>query len=197
MMHLANGRCSKRFVFKWWQLISPAWAQVFLQNFLHKQTQKNALNTCTWALKSAVLSFKFLLMVHMMTTLTFICQVGMKSALCRTLSKIFCSWGLMKVLSEEKNKILSLWRNLNTILLFVLSLLCVPWMLSICPIFSAAPRTLQSVLTILSALASDRRGESNRALMSAKNSTTYLAVIHRSNLSWHLSSNCCRSLIKH
>lgn len=34
--------------------------------------------------------------------LTFICQVGMKSALCRTLSKILCSWGLMKELSDEK-----------------------------------------------------------------------------------------------
>lgn len=31
--------------------------------------------------------------------LTFICQTGMKSALCRTLSKIFCNWGLMKLLS--------------------------------------------------------------------------------------------------
>lgn len=34
--------------------------------------------------------------------LTVICHVGMKSALCRTLSKIFCSWGLIKELSEEK-----------------------------------------------------------------------------------------------
>lgn len=33
-----------------------------------------------------------------------------------------------------------------------------PWMLNICPSFSAAPRTLHSVLTILSALASDRNG---------------------------------------
>ena len=33
--------------------------------------------------------------------LTFICQAGIKSALCRTLSKILCSWGLMKELSEE------------------------------------------------------------------------------------------------
>lgn len=33
-----------------------------------------------------------------------------------------------------------------------------PWMLSICPSFSAAPRTLHKVLTILSALASDRNG---------------------------------------
>lgn len=41
-------------------------------------------------------------------------------------------------------------------------------MLSICPILSAAPRTLQSVLTILSALASDSKGESSRAFMSAK-----------------------------
>lgn len=41
-------------------------------------------------------------------------------------------------------------------------------MLNICPILSAAPRTLHSVLTILSALASDRRGESNSALSSAK-----------------------------
>lgn len=41
-------------------------------------------------------------------------------------------------------------------------------MLSICPILSAAPRTLQSVLTILSALASDSNGESNRAFVSAK-----------------------------
>lgn len=36
--------------------------------------------------------------------LTVICQAGMKSALCRTLSKIFCSWGLMKELSEEKKR---------------------------------------------------------------------------------------------
>lgn len=43
-----------------------------------------------------------------------------------------------------------------------------PWMLSICPILSAAPRTLHSVLTILSALASDSRGESNRELVSTK-----------------------------
>lgn len=35
-------------------------------------------------------------------TLTFICQAGMKSALCRTRSKIFCSWGLMKALSGER-----------------------------------------------------------------------------------------------
>lgn len=47
---------------------------------------------------------KLLLIVHKMTTLTFICQVGMKSALCRTLSKIFCSWGLMKELSEKRKR---------------------------------------------------------------------------------------------
>ena len=45
---------------------------------------------------------------------------------------------------------------------------CSPWMLSICPILSAAPRTLHRVLTILSALASDSRGESNRAFASTK-----------------------------
>lgn len=33
--------------------------------------------------------------------LTSICQRGMKSALWRTLSKIRCSWGLMKLLSWE------------------------------------------------------------------------------------------------
>ena len=36
--------------------------------------------------------------------LTFICQGGMKSALCRTLSKIFCSWGLMKELSGREHR---------------------------------------------------------------------------------------------
>lgn len=46
-----------------------------------------------------------------------------------------------------------------------------PCMLSICPILSAAPRTLHSVLTILSALASDRRGESNKAFMSTRRVT--------------------------
>lgn len=39
-----------------------------------------------------------------MTVLTFICQEGMKSALCRTLSKIFCSWGLMNELSRTNYK---------------------------------------------------------------------------------------------
>lgn len=43
-----------------------------------------------------------------------------------------------------------------------------PWMLSICPILSAAPRTLHRVLTILSALASERKGESSRAAVSAE-----------------------------
>lgn len=43
-------------------------------------------------------------------------------------------------------------------------------MLSIWPILSAAPRTLQSVLTILSALASDRKAESNNAFPSANRS---------------------------
>lgn len=39
-------------------------------------------------------------------------------------------------------------------------------MLSICPILRAAPLTLHSVFTILSALASDRNGESKRAPIS-------------------------------
>jgi len=39
-------------------------------------------------------------------------------------------------------------------------------MLSICPILRAAPLTLHSVFTILSALASDRKGESKRAPIS-------------------------------
>lgn len=43
-------------------------------------------------------------------------------------------------------------------------------MLSIWPILSAAPRTLQSVLTILSALASDRKAESNSEFPSANRS---------------------------
>lgn len=40
----------------------------------------------------------------MMSMLTFICQLGMKSALWRTRSKIFCSWGLMKELSGENGR---------------------------------------------------------------------------------------------
>lgn len=132
----------------------------------------------------------YLLLVHKMTRcqeqegqfmLTFICQEGMKSALCRTLSKIFCSWGLMKELSEEiimrnKGQRETFPQPRNPLRLrtsghhfaVMLLLQCVPWILNICPILSAAPRTLHSVLTILSALASDRRGESNRALLSAK-----------------------------
>lgn len=43
---------------------------------------------------------------------------------------------------------------------------CVPCILSICPIFRAAPRTLHRVLTILSALASESRGESIREFVS-------------------------------
>lgn len=35
---------------------------------------------------------------------------------------------------------------------------CTPWMLSICPSFNAAPLTLHRVLTMRSALASDRKG---------------------------------------
>lgn len=37
-----------------------------------------------------------------------------------------------------------------------------PWMLSICPSFNAAPLTLHSVLTMRSALASDRNGLESR-----------------------------------
>lgn len=44
------------------------------------------------------------LFLHKTATLTFICQDGMKSALCRTLSKIFCSCGLMNVLSRTIGK---------------------------------------------------------------------------------------------
>lgn len=143
------------------------------RTFYTTRSPQNALKTCYLTFKNQHFPLKLLLKVHKMTTLTFICQVGMKSALCRTLSKIFCSWGLMKELSEKRKEILWLWRYLDTILLFVLLLQCVPWMLSICPILSAAPRTLQSVLTILSALASDRRGESNRALVSTKQTAQY------------------------
>lgn len=50
-------------------------------------------------------------------------------------------------------------------------------MLSICPILSAAPRTLHSVLTILSALASDSRGESNKAFASKKAQKTQNRII--------------------
>lgn len=38
---------------------------------------------------------------------TIICFVGMKSALCRTRSKIFASWGLMKASSREINKLMA------------------------------------------------------------------------------------------
>lgn len=38
----------------------------------------------------------------MRSTLTLLCQLGMKSALWRTRSKIFCSWGLMKELSRKQ-----------------------------------------------------------------------------------------------
>lgn len=104
------------------------------------------------------------------STLTFICQLGMKSALWRTRSKIFCSWGLMKELSRKKEKEIKIWEFLPlwTHFAAVLVLQRVPWILSICPILSAAPRTLHRVLTILSALASDRTGESNRAFPSGK-----------------------------
>lgn len=139
----------------------------------------------------------------------------MKSALCRTLSNIFCSCGLMKLLSiedikmsnitednflpsqnkasnlfcEEQQRTENIWKTfklLNGSLetgifsviiymnksrhlvskYFTIKLNCVPWMLSICPILRAAPLTLHSVFTILSALASDRRGESKRAPIS-------------------------------
>lgn len=70
-----------------------------------------------------------------------------------------------------------IWKNGGTVQnqapsvpLILLFPLGAPWMLSICPIFSAAPRTLHSVSTIRSALASDRRGESSRALVSGKDS---------------------------
>ena len=64
-----------------------------------------------------------------------ICRTGMKSADSRTRSKILCNWGLIIVLS---------------------------WMLNIWPNFKAAPRTLHSVLTMRSALASVRNGLESR-----------------------------------
>lgn len=73
-----------------------------------------------------------------------ICFSGMKSALCLTRSKILARWGLMKASS---------------------------WMLSIWPSLSAAPRTLHSVFTMRSALASDRKGlESSTAFFPERSS---------------------------
>lgn len=60
------------------------------------------------------------------------CQGGIKSADSLTLSKILANSGLIKASS---------------------------WMDKICPIFRAAPRTLHSVDTILSALDSDKMAE--------------------------------------
>lgn len=118
----------------------------------------------------------------------------MKSALCRTLSKIFCSWGLMKELSKEEkgeklSKKHSQWPEISSVNILQQ---CVPWMLSICPILSAAPRTLHSVLTILSALASDRRGESSRALMSTKNNST-----HRERQREAVRSGALKNILQH
>lgn len=83
---------------------------------------------------------------------------------------------------SEKKCLESLWcvdkgRTSEHHLAVTPSLQCVPWMLSICPILSAAPRTLHSVLTILSALASDSRGESNKAFASKKAQKTQNRII--------------------
>lgn len=54
-----------------------------------------------------------------------------------------------------------------------------PWMLNICPSFSAAPRTLHKVLTILSALASDRKGlESINAFFPEDKERRHMAEEH-------------------
>ena len=95
VMHLADGSCSKRFILEGRELLSPAWPKLLIQNFL--LNQKHTLQPCP--LRLLTLLTIQLCQGHIM--LTFICHVGMKSALCRTLSKIFCSWGLMKVLSER------------------------------------------------------------------------------------------------
>lgn len=58
---------------------------------------------------------------------------------------------------------------------------CLPWMLSICPSFNAAPLTLQSVRTIRSALASERKGlESKTAFLCSPSAPL------RESSQWHL-----------
>ncbi len=65
------------------------------------------------------------------------------------------------------------WRRISTCVMTQIHLRTFsPWILSICPSFRAAPRTLQSVRTILSALASERKAlESSMAFLSPKKNT--------------------------
>lgn len=94
VVHLANGRCSERLLLKGLQLVSPAWSQFLLQHFLYKLNPQMRFRTMFMS------RAEHKLFLHKTATLTFICHEGMKSALCRTLSKIFCSCGLMNVLSR-------------------------------------------------------------------------------------------------
>ncbi len=92
---------------------------------------------------------------------TSICQTGMKSALCLTLSNILWISGLIKLLSTKQNECLVtlIWSLTVALwLLFAAVQAHEPDMLSICPSLSAAPLTLHRVLTILSAFASVRNG---------------------------------------
>lgn len=78
---LTYGRSGKRFLVKSSHLISPILTQFTSQNFLMIIFSQNVNKK----------------LIKILQTST--CQVGMKSALCLTLSKAFCNSGLIIVLS--------------------------------------------------------------------------------------------------
>lgn len=93
--------------------------------------------------------------------------------------------GLLYVtfLSSESELLMSLYHvislcaaslKMNSWMIFRFIWSTSPWILSICPSFSAAPRTLQSVRTILWALASDRKAlESSMDFFSPEEQTNH------------------------
>lgn len=95
-MHLADRRSCKRLLLKVLQVVPPVWAEVTADRFLQRQQNQNYFcrNLC----------FSLQLFCSSQLMFTIICLVGMKSALCRTRSKILANWGLIKASSEGRTE---------------------------------------------------------------------------------------------
>lgn len=89
------------------------------------------------------------------------------------------------VLDEQVDRLVGISQCYNSVLIPIKACVCcTPWMLSICPSFSAAPLTLHKVLTMRSALASDRKGLESRTpflLSSAQNKKNIIDMTVQKN----------------
>lgn len=122
--------------FRWWHF--PVGKRIL---FVCQRVWIRNMMKCCWEAEAPVYCL-CLVFDESWTFIWSLIHVGLRSIMC------LCSVcdGLMSLFDKPHvcNVMNSFWHTS-------------PWILSICPSFRAAPRTLQSVRTILSALASERK----------------------------------------